>query len=77
VGFCNMTACFLVKSYKLFGGNFYFHVWNVRGCPEDAMALSGIIGTWILRNIGTYLHDVTEQQSVILIVKLLPNYGVS
>jgi len=46
-------------------------------CPEDAVGLSQIIGTWILRNIDTYLHDVTAQQSVILIVKLLSNRGVS
>jgi len=72
-----MTPYILVDRYKLFCGTFYLHIWKVRVCPEDAVGLSEIIGTWIIRNIGTYLHDVTAQQSLILIVKLLPNCGVS
>ena len=47
LSFCCMTPYILVESYKLFGGTSYHHVWNVRGCPEDAVGLSEITGTWI------------------------------
>jgi len=70
------AVCF-GRQVQTFCRTFYLHIWNVRVGPEDAVGLSEIICTWIIRNIGIYLHDVTATKSVILIVKLLPKSGVS